>query len=299
MLSVHSTKITPEILNIIAGIDEFKGRWNALEEHTTALNLIGDVAHFGHNFKSVMTPWKNKAITMDLICKLHQVMIRGDGAGSFKTTHMPIVVQHGEVIFGSLDTATPDDVEPLMMNLTDWLGKSLKSRDFHPLLTIAIFTAIFLQIGPFNTGNQKLVRLLVPLLMLKAGYSYAPYVSIEEILQARAEEYYAALKATQESLNDGKPDWNPWVEFFLNCLNVQKNELQTMMKKAEKNIGKLPILSVRIMELFQKHKRLQMHEIETMTGGKRSTIKLRLNELVEQGHLKRHGQARSTWYSKI
>jgi DNA-binding IclR family transcriptional regulator len=44
---------------------------------------------------------------------------------------------------------------------------------------------------------------------------------------------------------------------------------------------------------------MSMKEIERLTRGKRSTLKLRLKELVEQGYLMRHGQARSTWYSRI
>lgn len=298
MLSAKSIHITPEILNIIASIDEFKGTWNALEQHTTSLNLMGDVAHFGKNFKSIMAPWKSQAITVEMIQKLHQVIMRDKKAGGFKTSHMPIIVQHDDRIYGSLDTATPEDTNALMQNLTDWLAHSIKKKSLHPILVIAIFTAVFLQIGPFDKGNQKVIRLLIPLLMLKAGYGYAPYVSLEDILLKHSEDYFKNLKIVQDSLEEGKPNWQPWIEFFIFCLQEHKNILQKQMKASEKNLGKLPILSIKIMELFRKHERLQMKEIEKMTDAKRSTLKLRLNELVEDGYLNRHGQARSTWYAR-
>jgi DNA-binding Lrp family transcriptional regulator len=59
----------------------------------------------------------------------------------------------------------------------------------------------------------------------------------------------------------------------------------------------LPTLSGKIMKLFEDNQRLQMTQILKMTRAKRSTLKLRLHELVDAGYLKRYGQARSTWYS--
>jgi DNA-binding HxlR family transcriptional regulator len=34
-----------------------------------------------------------------------------------------------------------------------------------------------------------------------------------------------------------------------------------------------------------------------ITGANQNTLKVRLRELVNDGHLKRHGRARATWYS--
>lgn len=299
MLSINKLKITPEILKRLSEIDAFKGYWSALEQHTTALNLIGDVASFGQNFKAVMEPLRHKDIDTDMLIKLHMVVMRSKEPPFIKNEHMPIVIQQGEKIIGTLDTAAPEDVEALMDNLITWLDKSLKDDNFHPLLVIALFSSIFLQIGPFDKGNQKLIRLLITLMMLKAGYNYAPYISFENILLERAQAYYNALDKVQKNIEEGLMDFEPWILFFLDCALEQVHQLQARLVRGTKDLSGMPKLSIKVMKLFEANERLQMKEIERLTRGRRSTLKLRLGELVDEGYLKRHGQARSTWYSRI
>jgi DNA-binding IclR family transcriptional regulator len=56
-------------------------------------------------------------------------------------------------------------------------------------------------------------------------------------------------------------------------------------------------LSVEIIALFKNHARLDAGRIEELTGANRSTLKVRLRELVIAGRLRKHGKARATWYS--
>lgn len=132
MLSANKLHITPSILKSIAEIDEFKGAWNALEKHTTALQLLGDVASFGQNFRKMMEPLREKQIDQDMLAKLHMVVSRQAAPENLKGKHMPLVVQQGDKMIGTLDTAAPDEVEALMGNLLGWLEKSEKDDEFHP-----------------------------------------------------------------------------------------------------------------------------------------------------------------------
>lgn len=61
--------------------------------------------------------------------------------------------------------------------------------------------------------------------------------------------------------------------------------------------GELPALSVRILELVQEHGRVKTSDIETLTGESRSTIKVRLSDLVQRGMLARYGKGPGTWYA--
>lgn len=298
MLNVKSIVITPDLLDLLSELDEFKGRWNALQNHTTALNLLSDVASFGKNFTALFEPLKHADLDADILFKLMPIITKAPQTG-FKQSHMPLVIQKGEELIGTLDTAAPEEVEAFITPLMSWIDDALDNRRPHPLIAIALFTVIFLQISPFEKGNQRLSRLLITLLMFRAGYAYAPYVSLEEILFADAHHYFETLKAVQDGIENGKPDWGPWLVFFLGRLKAQKDVLSARMKKSEKDLSGLPRLSAKIMALFKDHKELQMKEIERLTRGRRSTLKLRLGELVDQGYLKRHGKARSTWYSKV
>lgn len=299
MLNTDTIKITPEMLRLVSSIDEFKGTWRALEKHTTALQMIGDVAVHGQSLQSMLLPLQNIKITENLVRKLQSVLIGKKGQAHYRSDHFPMVVQKGTKILGTLDSASPGDIEKLMPKLIEWLNASLKKKDVHPLILSGVFMAVFLQIFPFEKGNQRLARFLVLLILLKSDYDYMPFATLDEIWDARAKDYFKALSATQDSLEAGAPDWTPWLTFFLECLSAQKDKLDTAIHAKAKDISNLPALSGKVMRLFEKHKRLQMNDIVKKTKGKRSTLKLRLAELVDQGYLRRHGQARSTWYSRV
>lgn len=308
MLNLRTLKITPEILNLIAQIDEFKGLWGGLEQHTTSLQLLGDVANYGQKFTTILGPLQNQNLNQNIIKSLHQSLLTPEeranmvvqsGVGQYKHRNLPLVIQRGEKIIGTLDTAAPEDVEGLLQKLIEWVQTNMDDPDIHPLMIVAIFSFVFMQICPFETGNQRLMRLLINLLMLKSGYSYAPYVSLEPVFNGRIDFYFEILWSTQTSVEEGSPDWNPWLTFFFEILLLQTRKLKQRLESKETELSDLPALSGKIMKLFKEHKRLQMNEIEKMTKGKRATLKLRLGELVDAGYLKRHGKARSTWYSLV
>lgn len=56
-------------------------------------------------------------------------------------------------------------------------------------------------------------------------------------------------------------------------------------------------LSEQILGLFETAKRLTVSEIAEQTNANRNTIKVRLRELVKNGHLNQRGKARAAWYS--
>lgn len=298
MLHVNTIKISNQMLSLISELDEFKGAWAALENHTTALQLLGDVADYGQNFKAILGPWHDSPLTVDMIKKLHGAITGGQNS-TYRSTDFPLVVQQGERIIGTLETASADDINVLMSKLVEWTQNALSEGTLHPLLVIALFSSVFVQISPFEKGNQRLSRLLMTLLMLKAGYTYAPYSSLESVLQSNLQAYFDAMHYTQETLEDETPNWEPWLMYFLNMLKDHKDRLKTRMDQSGKAVAGLPALSAKIMKLFEKQNRWTMKEIEQKTRGKRSTLKLRLKELVDDGYLTRHGKARATWYAKV
>lgn len=298
MLAVKTIRITPELLELISQIDEFKGRWNALQEHTTGLNLLTDVASFGKNFTALFEPLKTAPLNAEILFKLMPIIIK-QAPLTFRSIARPLVIEKGGHVYGELDTAAPEEVDAFIRPLMRWVDDVLEDRSVHPLIVVSLFTVIFLQICPFEKGNQRLARLLITLLLFRAGYTYAPYVSLEEIMMADPEAYFTALQTIQNEIAQGRPDWTPWLMFFIGRLKAQKDLLEGRLEKSAKDMSSLPRLSAKIMGLFKDHKELQMKEIERLTRGRRSTLKLRLGELVDQGYLKRHGAARSTWYSKV
>ena len=155
----------------------------------------------------------------------------------------------------------------------------------------------FLAIHPFQDGNGRLSRALTTLLLLRSGYSYVPYASLESIVEENKESYYLALRRTQGTLRTDSPDWEPWLVFFVRALHTQKSRLESKIEREQLLEGDLPELSVRILELARERGRVTSSEILTLTGEKPTTVRNRLNGLVERGILNRHGKARATWYT--
>ena len=85
-----------------------------------------------------------------------------------------------------------------MDDIIYWTNLMLNEKSLHPLLVMCNFVFEFLAIHPFIDGNGRLSRALTNLLLLQSGYSYIPYVSLEEIMEVKKIEYYLALRATQK-----------------------------------------------------------------------------------------------------
>ena len=110
-----------------------------------------------------------------------------------------------------------------------------------------MFIVTFLQIHPFQDGNGRLSRILTTLLLLKAGYAYVPYSSLESAIEHSKEAYYLALRQTQQSLRSEAPNWQPWLLFFMRALQQQKRRLAS---KVEREKGTLAAFSAKARMYF-------------------------------------------------
>ena len=176
-------------------------------------------------------------------------------------------------------------------------GGDLDQGALHPLLAVGVFVAVFLAIHPFQDGNGRLSRILTTLLLLRAGYEYVPYSSLESVIEQTRDAYYLALRRTQGSRGTGTPDWQPWLRYFLTALKRQKDRLQERIDRERLLFGNLPELSARILEIARDRGRVSVADAVLVTGASRNTLKGHFRTLVEAGHLNRHGAGRGTWYS--
>ncbi len=265
-----------------------------------------EVAGYAEVMDLVFQAYEDLHLTENHIRQLHQQLLRHSNKddrhrGAYKTVPNHVVAKdaQGKEIGVVFETATPFSTPKEMEELVRWASKTFDEAAMHPLLIIAVFKVVFLAIHPFQDGNGRLSRILTTLLLLRAGYDYVPYASLESVVEENKELYYKALRRTQTTLKQDSPDWEPWLGFFLRCLKKQKSNLarKVEQEKAASNTLSLPLLSVQILELFQEHARLTISQMVDMTGGNQNTLKVRLRELVNEGRIKRHGKARATWYS--
>lgn len=263
-----------------------------------------EVAGYAAVMDTIFQNWQYIALSENHIKQLHRDLLQHSAKddrhrGSYKSVQNNVEAfgPYGERLGIIFKTATPFDTPYRMTELIEWTNRSLDSTEIHPLLTVAVFVAEFLAIHPFQDGNGRLSRALTTLLLLRKGYTYTPYSSLESVVEANKEGYYLALRKTQSTFETDKPDWDPWIQFFLQSMQKQKASLQAKITRERILEDELPPLSVRILELVREHGNIKTSDMEKLTGESRSTIKLRLNELLVRKLLKRNGRGRNTWYT--
>ncbi len=346
-LNIATLKITPQLLGLIADLDEFKGAWRALGRlapdrllgllRVATIESVGsstriegarlsdreverllshpaikafssrdeqEVAGYAEVMEMVFTRWDAIDLTENHIKQLHRDLLKYSSKdtrhrGEYKTlpNHVEAFGPDGKSLGVIFETATPFDTPRLMVALVPWTQAALRDNRLHPLLVIAIFIVAFLAIHPFQDGNGRLSRVLTTLLLLRAGYAYVPYSSLESLIEHSKDAYYLALRRTQGTIRGAKPDWQPWVTYFLKALKQQKDRLEKKIEREHILLGALPQLSAHILELCRERGRVTIAEAAKATGISRNTIKDHVAALTAQGHLVKHGAGRGTWYA--
>ncbi len=198
-------------------------------------------------------------------------------------------------------TSSPFDTPQHMEALLEWHRQAEKDIGLHPLLRVGIFVVIFLAIHPFSDGNGRLSRALTLLLLLRAGYSYTPYSSLESLIEHNKEAYYLALRQTQTTWQEGKPDWDAWLVFFLRTLHRQTRVLQERMSRpapAPTISGVLTPDARKILDLLASQATITTSQAAAATGIPLSTVKIRLKELIVAGVIQAHGRGKGVFYQK-
>jgi Fic family protein len=176
--------------------------------------------------------------------------------------------------------------------------RELAGNRHHPLLIIAAFIVRFLAIHPFQDGNGRLARVLTNLALLRAGYTYVPYTSLERVVEESREQYYRALRSAQGTLDKDESNLVDWIRFFLLCLQDQKDSLAEKVKN-ERLMTTLSPIDEQLLQIARQHGRITLTSALALTKANRNTLKLHLRQLVQVGHLRLLGRGRSSWYEMV
>ena len=168
----------------------------------------------------------------------------------------------------------------------------------HPIVATAIIIVSFLAIHPFQDGNGRLSRALTTLLLLKSNYSYAPYVSLERIIEENKSDYYQALRSTQITLRSDEPDFLPWLTFFLASLEKQVDDLKCRIGNMQK-IQRIPELATKILSLFNENQILSVADMSELLQESRNTVRSHDYQLYKDDFLTKSGSGRSVMYERV
>ena len=263
-----------------------------------------EVAGYADTMELVFASWGEITVTENHVKQLHRDLLKysekdAHHRGNYKTQSNSVAAfdDTGKQVGIVFETATPFDTPRLMTESVEWVREWLETRQLHPLLVTAIFIVVFLEIHPFQDGNGRLSRILTTLLLLRAGYAYVPYSSLESVIEQSKEGYYLALRQTQGTIRTDTPNWQPWVLFFLRALQQQMKRLAKKVEREKIILSAMPELSLRIVEYAREHGRVTIGDMVKLTGTSRNTLKQHFRQMQEKGHLVLHGSGRGAWYA--
>ena len=263
-----------------------------------------EVAGYAAAMETVFAHYDAIDLTENHIMQLHRDLLQYSDKderhrGAYKTldNHVEAFGPDGESLGVVFKTASPFETPAQMEALVAWTRAAIDADELHPLIIIGVFVVAFLAIHPFQDGNGRLSRILTTLLLLRAGYAYMPYASLESVIERTKDDYYGALRRTQGTLRTDSADWLPWLDYFLGGLRSQKRVLDEKIKREKILLDSLPPLSLEILDIARTQGRVTVAEAAKITETSRNTVKDHIKALTDNGHLTRHGAGRGTWYA--
>ncbi len=230
---IEGTQATiDEVLEQEAGIIKQGEKYNDIQEIINYRKAL----YLSHQFLS------DRPITLSFVRELHKILlssVRGQNKtpGEFRKDQNWIG-RYGELIEKA--SFVPPSPLRLYDHLEAWQAY-IESKEIDTLLQVAIVHAQFELIHPFNDGNGRIGRILIPLFLYRKKKLSQPMFYLSSYLEANREAYYIGL---QNISRDN--DWTGWVAFFLRAIAEQ----------AKSNSDKVKA----IMRLYDKMK-VRIHEI--------------------------------------
>ena len=199
-----------------------------------------------------------------------------------------------EIVFPTVSSFL---LEHRLEELVNWTKRELALMRFHPLVVIAGFHLLFLQIHPFRTANHRLAFLLSWQLLFQHGFRFVANTHFAPQIVNRREEYFKSLRQAEKTAYGNWSTLNVWLEFFLDILlETSKNVIDTLEQKNSENFA-LSKTQRRILETVRSRGTITKEQIVSETGITSSSVKYNLGILTSKGQLKRLGNGKATSYS--
>ena len=125
-------------------------------------------------------------------------------------------------------------------------------------MTIATFVYEFLSIHPYQDGNGRLSRLLTTLLMMQQEYKFIQYVSFENIIETRKDDYYRVLMDGQKNRYQKEERIDKWILYFLDCMKILIQRLEAKYETYSKLSKELNPRQQKVLQYIKEQKIVQI-----------------------------------------
>lgn len=217
--------------------------------------------------------------------------------GNFKNTQNYIsstdINGNSFVLFTPL---APYETPEAIDKICESYNRIIDTQEVDPLILIPTFIHDFLCIHPFNDGNGRMSRLLTTLLLYRSNYLIGRYISLESKIAKNKALYYNALSACQNGWNEGVEDPSPFIKYLLQTILASYREFEERINIVGKKQSSYDIVKTAVMNKIGKFTKSDILELCPTIG--KASIENALKKLVQEGLLVRHGNGRSTFYTR-
>ncbi len=234
---------------------------------------------------------KGRPLTPGLVLELHAELLRhGRGAqrspGRFRKSQVYIGAPGGNIGSARFVPPPPEQVEPCIDALFDFVRRG---PIYGPLIDAALVHYQFEAIHPFEDGNGRLGRALIPLQLMTLGVLETPILYLGGFLAIHRDEYIRLL-----SMVSKQGGWIEWLDFFLtgviheardSSMRLQRvHELAQQYRRLARDHTRSATPSLAIEYIFDRVY-VSVGDVMNVTGTTAPTSKAAIEVLVAIGML--------------
>jgi len=166
-----------------------------------------------------------------------------------------------------------------------------------PLILIPIFILDFLCIHPFNDGNGRMSRLLTTLLLYKFDYFIGKYISLEKLIEETKTEYYDALQQSSIGWNANENNVSWFIKYMLRIILRAYRELEERIKVVGENkLSATKQVEKAVKTMYAKFTKKDI--LQLCPSISEVSVERALKQLLNQKQIIKHGERKSTFYTR-
>lgn len=225
-----------EASNKIEGIYTSDERLRALVKDTTRPKTCAEreIAGYRDVLNTICENHDYIPLKPSIILQLHRDLYKFEGfgaGGKYKTANN--VIEEEDTAGNKFLRFKPVQVwetPEAMEELCKAFDEVMAVEQIDPLILIPMFILDFLCIHPFNDGNGRMSRLLILLLLYRAGYVVGKYISIEKLIENTKDSYYECLQQSSKGWHENANDYESFVQYMLGIVTAAYREFSSRVK---------------------------------------------------------------------
>lgn len=225
-------------------------------------------------------------LCLSLVRDMHAILMRGvRGRNKRPGEFRSMLVGIGER--GRFIPPPPQELDEMLAQLERYW--QLDTPRYHPIVECFLVHYQFEAIHPFQDGNGRIGRLLLTLMLQKAGGFSQPWLHMSEYFEKYRETYYELLFSISS-----RATWGEWVQYCLEGVREQailaRERCESLVKLREDHLKRLQSIKgsnrlLRILERIFTNPMVEITELQELLGVTYPTARADVEKLVDLGIL--------------